>query len=282
MTKDFVTAEMIQSEMEAMSDPKKAAHHQRFFKTGPGEYGENDVFIGIVVPKVRVIAKSNYKKISLPEIEKLLASPLHEIRQAALFMLVEKYDQASRLENTNIKPKSESKSVPSKTDDPAKEAAREKKEIVALYLDNLKSVNNWDLVDASAPQILGNWFLTTDPKNLGKETLSKLSKSDDLWENRIAVMATQAYIRAGIFQPTLKLCDLYLDSNEDLIHKATGWMLREIGKKDEAVLIAYLEYNAAVMPRTMLRYSIEKLTPEQKKKYMGAANKIRQNLEIKI
>ncbi|WNY25020.1 DNA alkylation repair protein [Methanolapillus millepedarum] len=261
MTENSVTAAAIRSEMEKAGDPKKAAHHQRFFKTGPGEYGEGDIFLGIVVPKVRATAKSNYKKISLSELEKLLSSPAHEIRQAALFMLVEKYDQASRLEKTNVKSDEKTK----------KEAAREKKEIVSLYLDNLEFVNNWDLVDGSAPQILGDWFLTTDPKNLGKETLSKLSKSDNLWEKRIAVMTTQAYIRAGIFQPTLKLCDLYLDSPEGLIHKATGWMLREIGKKDESVLIHYLENNASVMPRTMLRYSIEKLSPEQKEKYMNAA-----------
>ncbi|WNY27112.1 DNA alkylation repair protein [Methanolapillus ohkumae] len=262
--KKDVTAEEIISEMEKDADPIKAVHHQRFFRTGPGEYGEGDTFIGIIVPKVRAAAKSYYKDIRFSELEILLTSPVHEFRQAALFMMVEKYNAAERMENTKTDATDDAKIK--------KEAAREKKEIVALYLDHLKYVNNWDLVDGSASYILGNWFLKTDPKNLGKETISKLSKSDDLWENRISILTTHAFIKAGIFQPTLKLCDCFLDSGENLIHKATGWMLREIGKKDEAVLKKYLDENAALMPRTMLRYSIEKLSPEDKKKYMDAKN----------
>ena len=248
------TAENIQSELKKLGNPEKAEHHLRFFKTGPGEYGENDKFIGVAVPKLRALSKKEYKNIPLDEIQKLLASEIHEYRQIALFFLVEKYNAAERKSKAN--------------ESSEKEALLEKKEIVALYFDMMKSVNNWDLVDCSAPHILGRWYLETEPKTLGEKTIKKLSGSDDLWEQRISIMLTQAYIREGIFQPTLDLCEYFLPATHDLIHKSTGWMLREIGNQDKSVLIQFLEKHAGIMPRTMLRYSIEKLSAAEKERYM--------------
>ena len=248
------TAENIQSELKKMSDPEKAVHHLRFFKTGPGEYGENDKFIGVVVPKMRALSKKEYKNTPLEEVRKLLTSEIHEHRQIALFILVEKYNAAERKAKVN--------------ESNEKEALIEKKEIVSLYLDLLKSVNNWDLVDCSAPHVLGRWYLETEPKAPGEKMIQKLSRSGNLWEQRVSVMITQAYIREGIYQPTLDLCEYFLPATHDLIHKSTGWMLREIGTKDKSVLIQFLEKHAGVMPRTMLRYSIEKLNAAEKERYM--------------
>ena len=248
------TAENIQSELKKLGNPEKAEHHLRFFKTGPGEYGESDKFIGVVVPKLRALSKKEYKNIPLEEVRKLLASEIHEYRQIALFFLVEKYNAAERKSKAN--------------ESSEKEALLEKKEIVALYFDMMKSVNNWDLVDCSAPHILGRWYLETEPKTLGEKMIKKLSESDDLWEQRISIMLTQAYIREDIFQPTLDLCEYFLPATHDLIHKSTGWMLREIGNKNKSALIQFLEKYAGIMPRTMLRYSIEKLSAAEKERYM--------------
>jgi len=254
------TAENIQSELKKLGNPEKAEHHLRFFKTGPGEYGENDKFIGVVVPKLRSLSKKEYKNIPLEEVRKLLASEIHEYRQIALFFLVEKYNAAEK--------KTKSGNSYNSNNSDKKEALLEKKEIVALYFDMMKSVNNWDLVDCSAPHILGRWYLETEPKTLGEKTIKKLSRSDDLWEQRISIMLTQAYIREGIFQPTLDLCEYFLPATHDLIHKSTGWMLREIGNNDKSALIQFLEKYAGIMPRTMLRYSIEKLDAKEKERYM--------------
>lgn len=254
------TAADIRSELEKLSDPVKAKHHQGYFKTGPGEYGEGDIFIGIAVPKMRALSKKVYPGISLSETAVLLKSPIHEHRHTALFILVEKYNAARR------------KSLPKRgsvSGADTKTGMREKKEIVTLYLDNLEYVNNWDLVDVSASYILGEWFLETEPESLGGKTIWKMAESDDLWKQRVSVMATHAFIRNGIYRPTVELSEYFLPATHDLIHKCTGWMLREAGKKDKTVLIEFLDMHAAVMPRTMLRYSIEKLTPSEKEKYMS-------------
>lgn len=256
----MIQAETVQEELEKMSSPEKARHHQRYFKTGPGEYGEGDIFIGIEVPKMRALAKKVYPDLSLSETAVLLKSPIHEHRQTALFILVEKYNAARRkcLPKRNCLPK----------DETFKETGREKKEIVSLYFDHLKYINNWDLIDCSASYIIGEWFLETEPETFGAETLKRLSESDDLWAQRISVMITHAFIRNGIYQPTLDLCSYFITADHDLIHKCTGWMLREIGKKDKESLIFFLNEHASEMPRTMLRYSIEKLTPAEREKWM--------------
>lgn len=260
----MLTAKSVKAELEDASDPKRAEHLRRYFKTGPGGYGENDIFIGANVPKMRALARKKYGDIPLDEIKILIASPIHEHRQTAAFLLVEKYDAARRKgigRGGKSSPENE------------KEAMREKKEIITLYLENLKYINNWDLVDASASYILGEWFLETEPEMLGDKTLKRLSESGNLWEQRVSVMTTHAFIRQGIFDPTLRLCEFFLPATHDLIHKCTGWMLREIGKRDEAVLIRFMDEHAEKMPRTMLRYAIEKLNAGQKEKYMKVKKK---------
>ncbi|MCL2863409.1 MAG: DNA alkylation repair protein [Methanimicrococcus sp.] len=255
----MLTANYVKAVLEEAGDPARAKHMQRYFKTAPGDYGENDIFIGVAVPEMRALARREYKNISLDDIKILITSTIHEHRQTALFVLVEKYNDARR--KTIGKGKKTSVEC-------EKEAGREKKEIVTLYLENLAGVNNWDLTDASASYILGEWFLETEPETLGDKTLRRLSESENLWEQRISVMTTYAFIKQDIFDPTLRLCVHFLPSTHDLIHKCTGWMLREIGKRDETVLVRFLEENAEKMPRTMLRYAIEKMRPEQKEKYM--------------
>lgn len=259
------TAAEIRSELETFSDPVKAKHHQGYFKTGPGEYGEGDIFIGVTVPKMRALSKKVNSDISLSETVVLLKSPIHEHRQTALFILVDKYKAARR------------KSLPKRgglvSGEDLKTGMREKKEIVTLYLDNLDRVNNWDLVDASASYILGEWFLETEPESLGEKTIRNLAESGDLWKQRVSVMTTHAFIRGGICRPTVELCEYFLPATHDLIHKCTGWMLREAGKKDKAVLILFLDKHAAVMPRTMLRYAIEKLAPAERERYLSQMRK---------
>ena len=246
-----VTAASIIEELKLFSDPVKAEHHQSFFKTGPGEYGEGDIFIGVTVPNMRKTAKAAYSEISMNEVEKLISSPIHEHRQTALFILVGKYNAAAKSDPNLSK----------------------RNEIAAFYSAHLKFINNWDLVDSSASYIIGSWFLVTESDTLGRKTLQKLSKSNDLWEQRVSVMITHAFIKNGIFEPTLDLCEYFLSAKHDLMHKCTGWMLREIGKKDTDVLLHFLDKHAEIMPRTMLRYSIERLTPEEKEYYMKACRK---------
>jgi len=257
----MLTAETVKAVLEEASDQKRAKHLYGYFKTGPGGYGGNDVFIGVHVPKMRALAKKEYRNIPLDEIKRLIASPVHEHRQTAIFVLVEKYNDARR--------KTIGRGGKTSPED-EKKAMREKKEIVTLYLENLEYVNNWDLVDASASYILGEWFLETEPETPGDKTLKRLSESGNLWEQRVSVMTTHAFIRQGLFDPTLRLCEYFLPATHDLIHKCTGWMLRETGKRDESVLIRFLDEHAGEMPRTMLRYSIEKLDKNQKEKYMNA------------
>jgi len=257
----MLTAESVKAVLEEESDQKRAKHLHGYFKTGPGGYGENDIFIGVPVPKMRALAKKEYKNIPLDESKILIASPIHEHRQTAVFFLVEKYNDARR--------KTIKKCGKASPED-EKKVMREKKEIVTLYLENLAHVNNWDLVDASASYILGEWFLETEPETLGEKTLKRLSESGNLWEQRVSVMTTHAFIRQGRFCPTLRLCEYFLPATHDLIHKCTGWMLREVGKRNESVLIQFLDEHAKEMPRTMLRYSVEKLDQDQKEKYMNA------------
>jgi 3-methyladenine DNA glycosylase AlkD len=208
-----------------------AANLQRFFKTGKGEYGEGDIFMGLNVPAVRTVVRE-FKESKLEELQKSIESPYHEERLAVLLILVEKFKRA---EDT------------------------EKEKVVSFYLQNLKYINNWDLVDLSADKILGAYL---EDKN--KKILFELSSSESLWERRISVMSTFHFIKTGKFDVALKIISLLLNDAHDLIHKASGWMLREIGKRDINTAEKFLKQNCKLMPRTMLRYAIEKF-PEAKR-----------------
>ncbi len=221
-------------ELKAHADKKQARLLQGFFKTGPGEYGEGDMFLGLKVPLVRSIAKK-YAGMPLHELEKYLASNIHEERLAALLLLVEG-----------------SKKNP--------------KESYDFYLAHLSGVNNWDLVDLSAPYIVGRYLLV-NPQEKG--ILWKLAKSNTMWERRVAIVATSMFIRAGNYQETLKIAHLLLRDKHDLIHKAVGWMLREIGKKNVEVLEKFLKTHYQSMPRTMLRYAIERFPDEKRKRILS-------------
>ncbi len=221
----------LRSDLQKLKNPKKAKLLQRFFKTGKGDYGEGDIFLGIMVPEQRKISKK-YNNLPLSDIQKLLSTKIHEQRLIALFILIHQYKKTSN-----------------------------KKEIIEFYLKNTKNINNWDLVDLSAPKILGDYLLEKP-----KSTLYKLSNSNNLWERRIAVMSTFAFIRAGKFDDSTKIAETLLSDKHDLIHKAVGWMLREIGKKDLATEEKFLKKHHQYMPRTMLRYAIEKF-PEHKRMF---------------
>lgn len=214
------------------------AHHRSaiFFKTGPGEYAEHDQFLGIPTPQLRKFVKI-YQTLPLEQIVHLLQSSINEERLLALFMLVNLYQ---------------------KGDDLLKER------IFKLYQTHIKQVNNWNLVDASAHLIVGNHLLQRN-----KDYLFYLVQSDILWERRIAIVSTWYFIRQNEFSWTIKLAERLINDTQDLIQKAVGWMLREIGKRNEEILITFLEQHAHHMPRTMLRYSIEKLDKERKQDYLG-------------
>ena len=226
-------------DLNAIADPEKIKISAYFFKTNSGEYAEHDQFIGISVPKNREVVKKYFQKIEFTDIKEMLKSNIHEYRFSAVLALVERYK----------KEKNEQK----------------RQEIVDFYLKNAEYVNSWDLVDTSAPHILGVHLL----KFPNPELLNVLSKTKNLWKNRMAIVATQTLIKQGLFADTLRLAEYFLTHEHDLIHKATGWMLREIGEKSEETLIHFLDHFATKMPRTALRYAIEKLKPELRKFYLG-------------
>jgi len=223
----------LKQDLNKLADPKQAKILSSFFKTGKGEYGEGDVFLGIKVPEQRKIVKK-YSNLSLKDTQALLNSKIHEHRLVALLILVDKYNKSDK-----------------------------KQEIVDIYLKNTKKVNNWDLVDLSAHKILGEYLLDKNRK-----ILYKLAKSKDLWEKRIAIISTAAFINNNQFDDTLKISEILLNDNHDLIHKAVGWMLREVGKKNQAVEEKFLKKYHKTMPRTMLRYSIERFDEKKRKFYM--------------
>jgi 3-methyladenine DNA glycosylase AlkD len=227
----------ITAELQKFANPEKGVFLERFFKTGPGQYGEGDVFIGLSAPQLRIISKTFYKDCSLEEISVLLNSPIHEYRLLALFMLTLKYSKA-------------------------KEEA-ERKTIADFYILHTKRVNSWDLVDSSADRILGAYLYNKD-----RGLLFKLAESENLWEQRISIMATFYFIKQGDFQDTLAISEKLLYHKHDLIHKAVGWMLREIGNRDLDVELGFLNTYYKKMPRTMLRYAIEKFQEELRLKYL--------------
>ena len=232
----MMTAEKIRQQLLVFGNPEKAEHSKYFFKTGKGQYGEGDIFIGCSVPETRAVAKI-YKEASLAELKNLLNDEFHECRLCALIILVAQFQKASEFK---------------------------RREIVDFYLSHTHRVNNWDLVDLSCCQIIGEWLKERQDRTL----LYTLAQSGLLWEQRIAVVSTMAFIRNNDFTDTLRLCELFLTHTHDLMHKACGWMLREAGKRDEVILTGFLDRYYSVMPRTMLRYSIERLSPVQKSKYM--------------
>lgn len=229
---------LILKELYELEDKDKALSSLRFFKTKEGEYGYGDKFLGITVPLQRKIASKYYKLLSLEEIDNLIKNEYHEIRLTTIFILVYKYKK-SNLE--------------------------EQKKIVDLYLNNTKYINNWDLVDSSASYILGSYLYEN---NIDKNILYKLVKSTNLWEQRISIIATGYFIYKNSYSDTINLALLLMNHKHDLIHKAVGWMLREIGKRDKRVLTDFLDKYYKEMPRTMLRYSIEHFNKEEKEKYM--------------
>lgn len=215
------------------SNEEKKEVLQSFFKTGKGEYGEGDKFLGIVVPENRKIAKQ-YSEVSYEALEWLLESELHEVRLCALLILIQKY-------------------------------RRSPEEVVQFYISHTKGINNWDLVDLSAPYIIGNYLVSRDDRNV----LYKLAESANLWEQRIAVVSTLMLIRNGQYADTISLAEKLIDTKHDLMQKAIGWMLREVGKRDEHLLVGFLEANRSRMPRTMLRYAIEKFDPQRRQYFLS-------------
>ena len=226
----------MKEELKSKANSEKAKILSGFFKTGKGEYGEGDVFLGVVVPELRKIAKK-YSGIDSMEVGELLNSKIHEERLCALFILIGHYKKAD---------------------------LEQREKIVRFYLANTKNINNWDLVDLSAPNILGDYLLDKD-----RVVLYRLVKSENLWERRIAVLSTFTFIREGQFKDSLRIFAILLKDKHDLIHKAVGWMLREIGKRDVNVLRAFLNKHYKEMPRTMLRYAIEKLDEKERKGFLG-------------
>lgn len=220
-----------------MASPEREKVTRSFFKTGPGEYSEGDKFLGIRIPDLRSLLKKA-DAISLKEALTLLRSEWHEERFMALLLLERRFEHAEE------------------------ESVRE--EIVKAYLANTRWVNNWDLVDTSAPTILGAWLLTRK-----RSVLAELVCSENLWERRIAIVATQTLIRAGEFRETLQLTERLFGDPEDLMHKACGWMLREVWKMDRNILISFLENHAPRMPRTMLRYAIERFPDQERRVWLA-------------
>jgi 3-methyladenine DNA glycosylase AlkD len=228
----------IKESLAVLSIPEKAAFFPKFFKTGKGEYGEGDLFLGVTVPDQRSVAKEFYSKINLKELSELLSSPYHEHRLTALLILISKFE---------------------KTKDQAV-----KDEVIKFYLNHLQHINNWDLVDTSCYKILGRYAFENQKENL----LRELSKSDQMWHKRIAVVGTMYYVKKGSFELTKEFVTQNLHHPHDLMHKANGWLLREMGNKNEAELIDYLNKYYKEMPRTCLRYAIEKLDEEVRQDYL--------------
>ena len=230
-----MTAKDIQKRLKSLAVKKHAAVSQRFFKTGPGEYGEGDVFIGIRVPVLRKLARE-YSGLPVGQIAILLRSQIHEERLLALLLLVGAFSKGNE---------------------------RTKESIYEMYLKNTGYINNWDLVDSSAEHIVGSYLM-----DKSKTVLYRLAESDNLWERRISMMSTFHFIKRHEFAETLKIAKILLFDRHDLIHKATGWMLREIGKRHLQTEEQFLKEHYKDMPRTMLRYAIEKFPEEKRQRYL--------------
>lgn len=234
-----MSAKQVITDLKAFASVGKAAELQRFFKTGPGDYAEGDIFIGVVVPQTRKIA-ARYKELSLTEIAKLTNSDIHEVRLCGLVILTNQFKRSR--------------------------VVSEKKRLFNFYLKELKAgnVDNWDLVDVTAPT-LGEYLLEIeDPMSI----LNRLAKSKSLWKRRVSVVFTFAFLRAGNLEPTYEMAERHLGDKHDLMHKAVGWLLREMGKRDPSLLRAFLQEHCNEMPRTALRYSIEKFSESERRKWL--------------
>lgn len=225
-------------EMREQASPERALHSQRFFKTGKGAYGEGDKFLGITVPVQRKIAKKYSKSLSLDDVNKLLDNQFHELRLTGLIILCEMYKKAKKDRLTQ-------------------------RRIFEFYLKKMNRINNWDLVDISAPTIVGDFVMKS-----GEDILMQLAKSKNMWERRVAIISTFAMIKERKFGETLAISNYLLHDDQDLIHKAVGWALREVGKKKPETLRIFLITRYKEMPRTMLRYSIEKFPEEERQKWL--------------
>lgn len=230
-----MTAAFILDELRSMANPEKARFLQRFFKTGPGQYAEGDVFLGLVAPLTRSIAKAN-KQTPLDELARLIQSEYHEARLCALLIVVEQFKKAT---------------------------PEHRKALFDFYLAHTPQINNWDLVDVTCPHVIGAYLLDKD-----RSSLYRLAESDLLWDQRIAMVSTVAFIRRREYEDTLALAEHFLSHRHDLMHKAVGWMLREVGKKDRDTLTTFLEEHAPNMPRTALRYAIEHYPEPQRKAFL--------------
>ncbi len=247
-----LTANLVKSSLQKLKNPQQAKLLSGYFKTGKGQYGEGDIFLGVMVPKQRQVAK-NFSQLPLKEIATLLKSPVHEHRFTALAILVGRF---KKLQNN--------KSI----------LEIQQKQIVDFYLKNAKHINNWDLVDSSAPYILGHYLLgqylsSTAAQQSAVKKIKSMAKSKNLWERRMAVVATFPFIQQKIFQPSLDLATQLMGDPHDLIHKAVGWMLREVGKKDRDSLLCLLQTHAHKMPRIMLRYALERQDERTRKFYLS-------------
>lgn len=232
----------ILQEILARANESKATVYRRYFRTAPGEYGHGDVFAGVTVPEIRAIEKSFHSRMQLKDTVALLQEELHEARLLAAIHLANRFRQADSAERSRI---------------------------FEVYLANARRINNWDIVDASAPHIVGAHLLKRD-----RSILFRLAQSTLLWERRIAVVSTLHFIRHGDLDATFDLCVRLLEDPHDLIHKACGWMLREAGKRDPGRLLAFLEAHAAAMPRVQLRYALEKFPPDVRSAFMKASQKM--------
>ncbi len=239
-----VTLAAIRDRMRRLATPEQAAVARRFFKSGPGEYGEGDAFIGLKVPQIRGLIRS-CDPLPASAVLSLIRSKFHEERLLGLYCLIRRFARGDE---------------------------KTKKHVFGLYLKHTKWINNWDLVDTSAPHIVGAWLIDRD-----RAMLRKLARSGNLWERRMAVLATQAFIRRGEVDDTLQIIRALLGDNHDLIHKACGWMLREIGKRDVRTLESFLAMEANRMPRTMLRYAIEKLPEKRRKAWLAGQTRLPAN-----
>ena len=232
------TLAAIRAELQELGDPERATHSLRFFKTGPGEYGEGDKFLGLTVPAMRTLVRK-YRALADDDALELLASPWHEERLVALLLLVDGYKHG---------------------DD------RRRQKIHRAYLANARWINNWDLVDSSAEHVVGPHLEAGDIS-----LLEQLARSKNIWERRIAIVSTFHFIKRNEFRPTLKIATILLHDSHDLIHKAVGWMLREVGKRDRKTLDAFLKKHYRQMPRTMLRYAIERHPERTRKRYLAGS-----------
>ena len=249
---------ILYSKMLEQADPTQVAGLARFFKTGPGQYGEGDKFLGIKVPVTRAVVKECWRSTGFPELEECISSEYHEVRLAALLTLVEIYKHAGR--RCPIKP-----GMTSGNNVIAGLTGNLRQDCIDFYLSHTAYINNWDLVDLSCYLLLGEWLLDKD-----RTLLYELARNGKtIWEQRIGMVSTMTFIRHGELQDTFNIADILLHHPHDLIHKAVGWLLREAGKRDKNALEEYLQPRYKTMPRTMLRYAIEKFPEDERQHYLA-------------